>query len=91
MSGALNSRAFDIDLTAQVPWFEYGKVRFDSVDVIMDNTMDVLAFAVVSARQTFNDSTWFSGSEARGSRTRMRWSWPWVGKVRTTGPMVHSI
>ncbi|HQW06170.1 MAG TPA: translocation/assembly module TamB domain-containing protein [Flavobacteriales bacterium] len=66
VSGALNSRAFDIDLTAQVPWFEYGKVRFDSVDVIMDKTMDVLAFAVVSARQTFNDSTWFSGSEARG-------------------------
>ncbi len=66
VTGALDSRSFDIDLTAKIPSISYGTSRFDSVEVIMDKTLDVLAFSVNSTRQTFKDSTWFSGSSATG-------------------------
>ncbi|MBL7940929.1 MAG: translocation/assembly module TamB [Flavobacteriales bacterium] len=66
ISGSLDSRTFDIDLTADIPRLRYGTSRFDSVNVIMDKTLDVLVFSIGSERQTFKDSTWFAGTSARG-------------------------
>lgn len=66
VSGSLDSRSFDIDLTANIPQVRYGTTVMDSVEVIMDKTLDVLAFAVRSTKQTIGDSTWFSGTSATG-------------------------
>lgn len=66
ITGALDSRSFDIDLTAEIPSVAYGTTSFDSVEVILDKTMDVLVFSLRSDKQTFKDSTWFAGSSATG-------------------------
>ena len=66
VTGALDSRTFDIDVTAHIPSIRYGTSSFDSMEVIMDKTLDVLVFSARSERQTFKDSTWFSGTSARG-------------------------
>lgn len=66
VKGSIDSRSFDIDLTAKVPLLVYGDVRMDSVEVIADKAVDVLAFAIRSTKQTYKDSTWFAGSEFRG-------------------------
>ncbi|MCB0766163.1 MAG: translocation/assembly module TamB [Flavobacteriales bacterium] len=65
-TGSFDSRAFDVDLSARIPWMEYGDLRLDSVDVMTEKTVDVLAFAVRSTRQTYRDSMWFVGSEVTG-------------------------
>lgn len=64
--GALDSRSFDIDLTASIPHLVYGTTVLDTVEVVLDKTMDVLVFSVRSDKQTFKDSTWFIGSSATG-------------------------
>lgn len=66
ISGAMDSRVFDIDVSADIPYLDYGGARFDSVEVIMDKTLDVLAFSARSTSQSFKDGTWFSGTSARG-------------------------
>jgi len=66
VTGSLDSRSFDIDLTADIPHLRYGTSSFDSIKVIMDKTLDVLVFSALSQRQTFKDSTWFAGTSARG-------------------------
>ncbi len=66
VTGALDSRSFNIDLMAKIPSVHYGTARFDSVEVVLDKTLDVLVFSANSERQRFTDSTWFSGSKVRG-------------------------
>lgn len=65
-SGRVDSRDFGIDLTAHVPRLVYGDLRLDSLEIIADKTVDVLIFSARSTRQTYKDSTWFSGSVVRG-------------------------
>ena len=65
-NGALDTRTFDLDLTAQVPRMKYGTFQMDSVHVIADKTMDILAFAVHSPRQSLNDTIWFGGTSFTG-------------------------
>lgn len=66
INGSLDSRAFDIDLSANIPRLSYGDLRVDSLEVITDKTVDVLAFAVRSTRQVYRDSIWFSTSSVHG-------------------------
>ncbi|MBX2973374.1 MAG: hypothetical protein KF797_09740, partial [Flavobacteriales bacterium] len=66
VTGYMDSRAFDIDVSASVPQLTYGDLRLDSVELMTEKTVDVLAFAVRSTRQTYKDSMWFTGSEVRG-------------------------
>lgn len=66
ISGSMDSRAFDIDLSAHIPHLAYGDLRLDTVEVITDKALDVLAFAVRSKRQVYKDSLWFAASEVRG-------------------------
>ena len=66
VTGSLDSRSFDIDLTADLPYVTYGTTHFDSIEVVLDKTMDVLVFSLQSEKQSFNDSTWFAGSSAMG-------------------------
>ncbi|MBL7952272.1 MAG: translocation/assembly module TamB domain-containing protein [Flavobacteriales bacterium] len=66
IAGSMDSKVFDIDVSADIPYFDYAGARFDSVQVIMDKTLDVLAFSARSSAQRFKDGTWFSGTSARG-------------------------
>ncbi|MCB9164975.1 MAG: translocation/assembly module TamB [Flavobacteriales bacterium] len=66
VSGSMDSRAFDVDVSAQIPWMVYGDLRLDSVELMTEKTVDVLAFALRSSRQTYRDSMWFVGSELTG-------------------------
>lgn len=66
ISGSMDSKVFDIDITANFPQITYGTTRLDSVELIMDKTVDVLSFSARSSAQTFADGTWFAGTSARG-------------------------
>ncbi len=50
-SGSFDSRTFDLGLTAHIPHIQYGAISGDSVDVVMDKTLDLLAFRFRSDRQ----------------------------------------
>jgi hypothetical protein len=65
-SGSFDTRTFDLGLHAVMPSARYGATRFDSLVVIADKTLDLLAFSVKSTRQHFGDSLWFSGTGATG-------------------------
>lgn len=65
-SGNFDTRSFDLGLHAVLPRASYGKVRFDSLEVMADKTLDLLAFSVKSTKQHFGDSLWFSGTGVRG-------------------------
>ncbi|MEO8066636.1 MAG: translocation/assembly module TamB domain-containing protein [Flavobacteriales bacterium] len=65
-SGYLNSRNFDLGLSAFLPRARYGSFSGDSVQVILDKTLDVLAFSLRSARQSVGDSTWIGGIGVSG-------------------------
>lgn len=60
-SGYLNTRNFDLGLSAYLPRVRYSTFSGDSVQVILDKTLDVLAFSMRSARQSLGDSTWIGG------------------------------
>ena len=66
ITGQFDTRTFDLGLHAVLPHAEYGKSRFDSLMVIADKTLDLLAFSVRSSRQHFGDTLWFSGTGITG-------------------------
>ena len=66
ISGSLDSRTFDLDLTANLPGLRYKDLRIQDLEVIADKTLDVLAFGFYSGRQTWQDSVWFSGTSITG-------------------------
>ncbi len=66
LNGSFSTRTFDFDLTGELPHARYGKIALDSVRVIVDKTLDLLAFSVRSARQQVNDSLWFGGTAITG-------------------------
>lgn len=65
-SGSFSTRTFDFDLTGRLPHARYGKWAIDSVELIADKTLDLLAFSIRSARQQVNDSLWFGGTAVTG-------------------------
>ncbi len=65
-SGYFDSRTFDIGLNAMLPSISFGALSGDSVEVILDKTLDVLAFRFRSARQGVGDGTFISGIELIG-------------------------
>lgn len=66
VSGAFDSRSFDLNLNAMLPKIRFGALSGDSVDVILDKTMDVLAFRFRSARQSVGSGTFIDGIELTG-------------------------
>lgn len=65
-TGALNTRTFDLDFGAALPGVRYKEMRFDSVELIADKTLDLLAFSARSTHQQVNDSLWFAGTAITG-------------------------
>ena len=65
-SGSFDSRSFDLNLNAMLPSITLGAFSGDSVEVILDKTMDVLAFRFRSARQAVGAGTFISGIELTG-------------------------
>lgn len=65
-NGYLNSRTFDLGLQAEVPVVSYGPFRAMETRILMDKTLDVLAFSVRSDEQRLGDSTWIAGSAFTG-------------------------
>ncbi|MBK9760299.1 MAG: translocation/assembly module TamB [Flavobacteriales bacterium] len=65
-SGNFDSRTFDLGLNAMVPHIQFGAFSGDSVDVVLDKTLDVLAFRFRSARQGVGDGSYISGIELTG-------------------------
>jgi hypothetical protein len=66
VSGNFDSRTFDLGLNAMLPSITFGAFSGDSVEVILDKTMDVLAFRFRSARQAVGEGTFISGIELTG-------------------------
>jgi hypothetical protein len=66
ITGQFDTRTFDLGLHAVMPYAEYGQSRFDSLVVIADKTLDLLAFSARSSRQHFGDTLWFSGTGITG-------------------------
>ena len=66
ISGQFDSRTFDLNLNAMLPSISFGAFSGDSVEVILDKTMDVLAFRFRSARQAVGGGTFISGIELTG-------------------------
>jgi hypothetical protein len=66
ITGSLDSRTFDIDLTGVLPGIRYKDLHVQDVQLIADKTLDVMAFGFKSARQTWQDSVWFSGMSITG-------------------------
>jgi TamB, inner membrane protein subunit of TAM complex len=62
ITGNFNTRTFDMGIGAQLPQVSYGAIRIDSLDVIADKALDLLALSVRSTRQTVSDSLWFGGT-----------------------------
>ncbi len=65
-TGYLNSRTFDLGLQADMPVVTYGAFRATGTRVIMDKTLDVLAFSLNSQEQRLGDSTWIANSMFTG-------------------------
>ncbi|MCW5897861.1 MAG: translocation/assembly module TamB [Flavobacteriales bacterium] len=66
IEGWLDSRSFDIGLTARLPEVRRGDLRASGIQVIADKTLDVLAFSIASERQSWRDSLWISGTSLTG-------------------------
>ncbi|MFT3885880.1 MAG: translocation/assembly module TamB domain-containing protein [Flavobacteriales bacterium] len=64
-NGAFDSRTFDLALNAHVPFLRYGAFAGDSVEIVLDKTLDVLAFRLLSAR-TGKGQSYMSGIELTG-------------------------
>ncbi len=64
--GRFDSRTFDMALSADLPRIAYGSVGGDSVQLIVDRTLDLLAFSMRSQRQQLSDSTFFDGIDLSG-------------------------
>lgn len=85
-SGWFDSRTFDMALDADIPHIAYRGFSGDSVHVIADKTLDVLAFSFRSARQRINDSTWIGGLDMTGKayQDEMEVSLGWSGSSNGT-------
>ncbi|HRH36805.1 MAG TPA: translocation/assembly module TamB domain-containing protein [Flavobacteriales bacterium] len=66
MKGAFDSRSFDMDLTATIPQLVYRQVRIDSLELVTDKALDLLAFRARSSHQQIGDSLWFGGTAITG-------------------------
>lgn len=66
INGYLNTNTFDLGLSASLPRLRYNTFSGDSVVIIADKTLDVLAFSLRSARQSLGDSTWIGGIGVSG-------------------------
>ncbi|MBK8497945.1 MAG: translocation/assembly module TamB [Flavobacteriales bacterium] len=66
VSGSFSTRTFDFDLTGDLPHAHYGAWAIDSVKLIADKTLDLLAFSARSTRQHVSDSLWFGGTAITG-------------------------
>ncbi len=64
--GSLDSRSFDLSFEADITGMHYGDLKATEVNVMLDKTLDVLAFGVTSTRQQWKDSVWFSGTRLQG-------------------------
>lgn len=93
VKGSIDSRVFDIDLSATIPHLEYRGFLLDSVDLVTEKTLDVLAFAVRSSRQSLSDSVWFSGSEVQGIayQDEVELTFGWNGSNRGTNGRLELI
>lgn len=65
-SGRFDSRTFDLSLDAWIPHVSYAGFIADSVRVIAEKTLDVLAFSFRSTKQQVGDSTWIEGVDITG-------------------------
>ncbi|MCB9183902.1 MAG: translocation/assembly module TamB domain-containing protein [Flavobacteriales bacterium] len=65
-TGGIDTRSFDLDFGATIPGVRYQQMRFDSLELIADKTLDLLAFSVRSTHQRINDSLWFAGTAVTG-------------------------
>jgi hypothetical protein len=66
ISGAFDSRTFDLDLTFRSPSVSLDAVRSTEVEIIAEKTLDILAFGLSSERTSWNDSTWMAGISLQG-------------------------
>ncbi|MFN3875617.1 MAG: hypothetical protein ACK4L7_06865, partial [Flavobacteriales bacterium] len=64
--GKFDTRTFDLGLQAFLPSARHGASRFDSLAIIADKTLDLLAFSVRSSRLHVGDSLWFAKVGATG-------------------------
>jgi hypothetical protein len=66
VEGSFSTRTFDLDLTADIPFMRFGAIGIDSLELIADKTLDLLAFSAHSTRQRFSDSLWTAGTAITG-------------------------
>ncbi len=66
VTGSFSTRTFDLDMTASIPHMRYGSLALDSLELIADKTLDLLAFSARSTRQQLKDSLWFGGTAITG-------------------------
>ncbi len=66
VTGSFDTRSFDMGLTFFAPRAKYGSVLMDSLDVMADKTLDLLALSIRSTRQSIHDSIWFGGTAITG-------------------------
>lgn len=85
-TGYLNSRTFDLGLDAQIASIAYGPYRATGTRVIMDKTLDVLAFSMRSDEQRLGDSTWLAGTALTGKayQDELELSMGWANSTNGT-------
>lgn len=91
ITGGLDSRTFGLDLTADIPGFRYKEYSGDSIRIILDKTIDVLAFRLHSRRQQIGDSAYINGIHLTGKayQDELDLRMGWAGSSRnTTGEVV---
>lgn len=86
LKGKVDSRVFDMDMSTFIPQLLYRGVQVDSLDLMLEKTVDVLAFSARSTSQHLSDSLWFSGSEIRGIayQDELQFSCGWGGSKSGT-------
>ena len=66
ITGGLNSIEKDIGLNAEVPGVRYRDIYASDLRIIVEKTMDVLAFRIESPEQVWKDSVKFIGTSITG-------------------------
>ncbi|MCB9168036.1 MAG: translocation/assembly module TamB domain-containing protein [Flavobacteriales bacterium] len=84
--GRFDSRTFDVGLTADLPYISYAGLGSDSVHVILDKTLDVLALSFRSKRQDLSDSTYITGIDITGKayQDELELRMAWAGSTNNT-------
>lgn len=85
-TGYVNSRTFDLGLDAQIPTIAIGPYRATGTRLIMDKTLDVLAFSMRSDEQRLGDSTWLSATALTGKayQDELELSMGWANSTNGT-------